>query len=89
MNTPTISGDALNGSRLDTIRERVNNSTRDALYAPVYGDRRYLLRLVDEMADALRSAVLLLDPFPTGTPSAESAKLARDKAIAALAKVTA
>jgi hypothetical protein len=53
MSAPVISGDALNGSRIDKIRERVANSTRDDLYAPAYGDRRYLLGLVDEMAEVL------------------------------------
>ena len=55
MSAPTPpSGDAPNETRLDMIRERVGNSTRDALYAPAYADRRYLLGLVDEMAEALR-----------------------------------
>jgi hypothetical protein len=54
VSAPAISGSALTGSRLDLIRERVANSDRDELYAPAYGDRRYLLNLVDVLAEALR-----------------------------------
>lgn len=54
MSAPVISGAALNGPRLDTIRDRVANSERDDLYAPVYADRRYLLNLVDVLSEALR-----------------------------------
>ena len=47
-------GDAPKETRLEAIRARVANSDRDELYAPAYGDRRYLLGLVDEMAKALK-----------------------------------
>ena len=52
MSAPLISGDALNTSRLDLIRERVANSSRDDLYAPAYADRRTAQDAV-RYADAL------------------------------------
>ena len=61
MSAPLISGDALNGSRLDLIRERVANSTNDHLYAPAYGDRAYLLGLVDELTAALENLTEFTD----------------------------
>jgi hypothetical protein len=61
MSAPLISGDTLNGSRLDLIRERVANSSRDDLYALAYGDRRYLLGLVDDLTAALETLVEFTD----------------------------
>ena len=70
MNAPLISGDALTGpavkplDAIRAIRARVDNSTRDDLYAPAYADRRYLLGLVDELGKQLHEATALM---PLGT----------------------
>lgn len=64
MNTPTISGDALNGSRLENIRARDADASHlrsiDSIhddgteYFAPEKDRHTLLGLVDELTETLR-----------------------------------